>query len=109
MGFFKKLTNLLAGGSSASSKHRILVVGLDNSGKSTILAWLKPKKVRRARGVVGRGCKWRLTCASHAALLASLSFAGGAVRGRALGVANPSTGPTDCVLTGRWRKSLHTY
>jgi ADP-ribosylation factor-like protein 6 len=44
MGFFKKLTNLLAGGSSASSKHRILVVGLDNSGKSTILAWLKPKK-----------------------------------------------------------------
>ena len=85
MGFFKKLTNLLAGGSSASSKHRILVVGLDNSGKSTILAWLKPKKVRRARGVVGRGCKWRLTCASHAALLASLSFAGGAVRGRADG------------------------
>ena len=62
MGFFKKLTNLLAGGSSASSKHRILVVGLDNSGKSTILAWLKPKKVRRARGVVRSERGQRFAC-----------------------------------------------
>jgi len=36
---------MLGGGSSSKGKqHRIIVVGLDNSGKSTIIAWLKPKK-----------------------------------------------------------------
>ena len=66
MGIFKKLSNLLAGGSSASSKHKILVVGLDNSGKSTIISWLKPKKVKRVRGVVRRGRMgaWRVRLTS---------------------------------------------
>lgn len=42
MGFFKKLFGFVGGG--GGGKHRILVVGLDNSGKSTIIQWLKPKK-----------------------------------------------------------------
>merc|ERR1719482_243120 len=42
MGIFKRLSDMLTGGSS--SKSRILVVGLDNSGKSTIIQYLKPKK-----------------------------------------------------------------
>jgi ribosome biogenesis GTPase A len=41
MGLFKKLFGQVGGGKKA----RIVVVGLDNSGKSTVIAWLKPKKV----------------------------------------------------------------
>ena len=47
MGLFKKLSELVSGGSregSSGHPHRILLVGLDNSGKSTIIQWLKPKK-----------------------------------------------------------------
>jgi ribosome biogenesis GTPase A len=34
-------------GSGASKKKaNVLCVGLDNSGKSTVINWLKPKKVR---------------------------------------------------------------
>jgi len=38
---FKKLASFLSGGSS-SREHKLIVVGLDNSGKSTILGHLKP-------------------------------------------------------------------
>ena len=40
MGLFKKLSELVSGGSregSSGHPHRILLVGLDNSGKSTII------------------------------------------------------------------------
>ena len=43
MGLFKWLFGQINPG---TSKVRILCVGLDNSGKSTIINWLKPKKVR---------------------------------------------------------------
>jgi len=42
MGLFKKLFGM--SGSGGGKKNKLIVVGLDNSGKSTILAWLKPKK-----------------------------------------------------------------
>jgi len=42
MGIFKRLQMLLSVGSK--TKVRILCVGLDNSGKTTIIAHLKPKK-----------------------------------------------------------------
>jgi GTPase SAR1 family protein len=45
MGLFKMLLSSL-GLSSNSKKVRIVCVGLDNSGKTTIIAHLKPKKVR---------------------------------------------------------------
>jgi len=41
MGLFKKLFGVVTPG---KAKVRILCVGLDNSGKSTIINWLKPKK-----------------------------------------------------------------
>eukprot|EP00002_Diphylleia_rotans_P007429 TRINITY_DN1697_c0_g1_i1.p2 TRINITY_DN1697_c0_g1~~TRINITY_DN1697_c0_g1_i1.p2 ORF type:complete len:183 (+),score=45.54 TRINITY_DN1697_c0_g1_i1:105-653(+) len=41
MGFFKKF---FARFGMSKSKMRLLCVGLDNSGKSTIINWLKPKK-----------------------------------------------------------------
>mmetsp|Transcript_29884 Transcript_29884/g.73470 ORF Transcript_29884/g.73470 Transcript_29884/m.73470 type:complete len:139 (-) Transcript_29884:753-1169(-) len=41
MGLFKKLFGAVTPG---KAKVRILCVGLDNSGKSTIINWLKPKK-----------------------------------------------------------------
>jgi ribosome biogenesis GTPase A len=44
MGFFKQLF----GSFFAKSKVKILTVGLDNSGKSTIIDRLKPKKVLMA-------------------------------------------------------------
>ena len=43
MGLFKSLFGFLGG---SKKQVRILTVGLDNSGKSTIIAWMKPKKVR---------------------------------------------------------------
>ena len=42
MGLFKKLARALGYGKSEA---KVLVVGLDNSGKSTIINQLKPKKV----------------------------------------------------------------
>lgn len=42
MGLFKSLMEMISPG---KQKVRILTVGLDNSGKTTIIAWLKPKKV----------------------------------------------------------------
>ena len=47
MGIFKKLFGMLGGSLVGSNgrKVRILCVGLDNSGKTTIINWLKPKKV----------------------------------------------------------------
>merc|ERR1719247_3996804 len=41
MGLFKRLFGQITPG---KNKVRILCVGLDNSGKSTIINWLKPKK-----------------------------------------------------------------
>ena len=41
MGHFKMLFGSIGG---TKEKNRILVVGLDNSGKSTIISYLKPKK-----------------------------------------------------------------
>eukprot|EP00357_Protocruzia_adherens_P024268 CAMPEP_0114999936 /NCGR_PEP_ID=MMETSP0216-20121206/16449_1 /TAXON_ID=223996 /ORGANISM="Protocruzia adherens, Strain Boccale" /LENGTH=187 /DNA_ID=CAMNT_0002364919 /DNA_START=335 /DNA_END=898 /DNA_ORIENTATION=+ len=41
MGFFSKLFSSLFGG---KKKCKIIVVGLDNSGKTTLINWLKPKK-----------------------------------------------------------------
>ncbi len=43
-GLWKKLS--LALGMSSKREAKVLVVGLDNSGKSTIINHLKPKKVR---------------------------------------------------------------
>jgi ribosome biogenesis GTPase A len=43
MGLFKKLAAIFGSGKKEA---KILVVGLDNSGKSTIINQLKPKKVR---------------------------------------------------------------
>ena len=43
MGLFKMLFGKIGG--SSGTKHRIIVVGLHNSGKSTIINHLKPKKV----------------------------------------------------------------
>lgn len=34
------------GGSLGKKKSKIIIVGLDNSGKSTMINMLKPKKVR---------------------------------------------------------------
>jgi len=52
MGLFKKLFGAVTPG---KAKVRILCVGLDNSGKSTIINWLKPKKVRsKSRARRGR-------------------------------------------------------
>ena len=43
MGLFKKLSQMLAPG---KKEVRVICVGLDNSGKSTLINYLKPKKVR---------------------------------------------------------------
>ena len=45
MGLFKKLSQMLAPG---KTKVRVICVGLDNSGKSTLINFLKPKKVGSA-------------------------------------------------------------
>jgi ribosome biogenesis GTPase A len=37
--------NLIMGGSFGKKKSKIIIVGLDNSGKSTMINMLKPKKV----------------------------------------------------------------
>ena len=42
MGLFKRLKQLLG---VEAKKVTIICVGLDNSGKSTIISFLKPKKV----------------------------------------------------------------
>ncbi len=36
----------LMGGSIGKKRSKIIIVGLDNSGKSTMINFLKPKKVR---------------------------------------------------------------
>lgn len=43
MGVFSKIAKMLGMGKKECA---IIVVGLDNSGKSTLLNYLKPKKVR---------------------------------------------------------------
>tara|TARA_B110001452_G_scaffold59541_1_gene46345 strand:- start:161 stop:472 length:312 start_codon:yes stop_codon:yes gene_type:complete len=43
MGLFKKLSQMLAPG---KKEVRVICVGLDNSGKSTLINYLKPKKAR---------------------------------------------------------------
>lgn len=40
MGFFSALASLF----SSKKKVKIIIVGLDNSGKTTIMNWMKPKK-----------------------------------------------------------------
>lgn len=42
MGFFKMIANAIGW----SKKGRVLVIGLDNSGKTTLIHHLKPKKVK---------------------------------------------------------------
>lgn len=42
MGFFKMISNAVGW---AKKEARILVIGLDNSGKTTLIHHLKPKKV----------------------------------------------------------------
>ena len=49
MGLFKMLFGSIGG---TKDKNRILVVGLDNSGKSTIISYLKPKKVRSSHTAI---------------------------------------------------------
>ena len=56
MGLFKKLFGAVTPG---KAKVRILCVGLDNSGKSTIINWLKPKKVRSKEPHAPRPCRAR--------------------------------------------------
>lgn len=41
MGFFKMIANAIGW----AKKGRVLVIGLDNSGKTTLIHHLKPKKV----------------------------------------------------------------
>ena len=47
MGIFKKILAMV---SPKSRVVRILCVGLDNSGKTSIISHMKPKKVRGDRG-----------------------------------------------------------
>ena len=49
MGLFKKLFQSLGLSSVGGRKVRIICVGLDNSGKTTIISHLKPRKVRVPR------------------------------------------------------------
>ena len=51
MGLFKKLSKAMG-----FTKHevRILVVGLDNSGKTSIISHIKPRKVRTAHTAWGQ-------------------------------------------------------
>jgi ADP-ribosylation factor-like protein 6 len=49
-GLFKRLAAAL--GLSSTREAKVLVVGLDNSGKSTIINHLKPKKVWRVCGTI---------------------------------------------------------
>jgi ADP-ribosylation factor-like protein 6 len=44
MGFFSSLASFF--GFASKKKVKIVVVGLDNSGKTTIINWIKPKKKR---------------------------------------------------------------
>ena len=46
MGILDKFTAIFA---PRKTKVRVICVGLDNSGKSTVINYLKPKKVRRRR------------------------------------------------------------
>ena len=48
MGFFKMIANALG---ISKREARILVIGLDNSGKTTLISHLKPKKVCERGGV----------------------------------------------------------
>ena len=69
MGLFKMLLSSL-GLSSNSKKVRIVCVGLDNSGKTTIIAHLKPKKVRtRVRAALICGAQLPLTPSALTAIL----------------------------------------
>ena len=47
MGLFKMISNALG---LAKKDARILVIGLDNSGKTTLIHHLKPKKVKNLFG-----------------------------------------------------------
>lgn len=47
MGFFKMISNAIGW----SKKGRVLVIGLDNSGKTTLIHHLKPKKVTCSMGL----------------------------------------------------------
>lgn len=46
MGFFKMIANSIGWSKKAA---RVLVIGLDNSGKTTLIYHLKPKKVNKYR------------------------------------------------------------
>ena len=53
------------GGSIGKKKSKIIIVGLDNSGKSTMIQMLKPKKVKSGRDKImiivprSRDCSYR--------------------------------------------------
>lgn len=53
MGFFKKLFSSMG---PKSKKVRVLCVGLDNSGKTTIISHLKPKKVHHCAVALPPNC-----------------------------------------------------
>ena len=75
MGFFKTLSNMLGGSSSAGAKHRIIVVGLDNSGKTTLVNIIKPKKVHARRS--GRSLAERFPAAPRTARTPRLGLRAG--------------------------------
>lgn len=48
MGLFKKIASAMG---ISRGNMRILVVGLDNSGKSTLIEHIKPNKVNQGTGI----------------------------------------------------------
>jgi ADP-ribosylation factor-like protein 6 len=53
MGFWSSLVNTING---VTKERKLLVVGLDNSGKTTILRKIKPKKMDLTQVVPTIGC-----------------------------------------------------
>ena len=52
------------GGSMGKKKSKIIIVGLDNSGKSTMIQMLKPKKVKSKKAKAVMIVSFRRDCSN---------------------------------------------